>query len=43
MAGPPQMTTLVRKNPQHTLPEEQTREVAPASTTTDDANSRSNV
>ena len=29
MAGPPQMTTLVRK-PQHTQPEEQTREVAPA-------------
>ena len=30
MAGPPQMTTLARKNPQHTQPEEQVREVAPA-------------
>ena len=30
MAGPPQMTTLARKGPQHTQPEEPTREVAPA-------------
>ena len=30
MAGPPQMTTLARKSPQHTLPEEPAREVAPA-------------
>ena len=30
MAGPPQMTTLARKSPQHTLTEEPAREVAPA-------------
>ena len=31
MAGPPQMTTLARKSPQHTQPEESnSREVAPA-------------
>ena len=30
MAGPPQMTTLARKNPQHTQQEEPQREVAPA-------------
>jgi len=30
MAGPPQMTTLARKNPQHTQPEDPVREVAPA-------------
>ena len=30
MAGPPQMTTLARKSPQHTQIEEPPREVAPA-------------
>ena len=30
MAGPPQMTTLARKSPQHTQIEEPPREAAPA-------------
>ena len=30
MAGPPQMTTLARKSPQHTQQEDLQREVAPA-------------